>query len=255
MRSLPDIFLTVPFAHRTLHDKNNGRPENSIEGAKYALSHGYAIEIDLQLSSDKVPMVFHDYVLDNLTNETGLLRNKTGEELSQIQLLNGKSNIPRFDEFLNLIDSKVPLLIEIKPQNLAFGSEESVMAIAIKNIVKNYSGALAFMSFNPYVIEQFSKYLPCYPRGLVTGPFLKSNWPNLSKERRLELALISDYSRFGACFVSHNANYLSSKSVKNIVEKGAKILCWTIKSSGAEDRARVFAQNITFEGYLPNLCD
>ena len=33
---------------------------------------------------------------------------------------------------------------------------------------------------------------------------------------------------------------------------GARILCWTVKSPEMEAEARKVAENITFEGYLPD---
>ena len=57
---LPASFLDRPIAHRAYHDIAAGRPENSVEAIIAAIEAGYGIEIDLQLSSDGVAMVFHD---------------------------------------------------------------------------------------------------------------------------------------------------------------------------------------------------
>ena len=69
-----DAFKKAPLAHRTLHDVRDGRPENSVSGAKAAMAAGYGLEIDLQLSSDSVPMVFHDDLLQRLTRHYGKVR-------------------------------------------------------------------------------------------------------------------------------------------------------------------------------------
>ena len=61
---LPAAFLRVPLAHRAYHDRNQRRPENSPGAVKAAIVAGYGIEIDLQLSSDGVAMVFHDEALE-----------------------------------------------------------------------------------------------------------------------------------------------------------------------------------------------
>ncbi|MBT6008349.1 MAG: phosphodiesterase, partial [Rhodobacterales bacterium] len=50
-------FISGPIAHRTLHNVKLGIPENSWEGLEAAISHGFAIEIDLQLSHDGIPVV------------------------------------------------------------------------------------------------------------------------------------------------------------------------------------------------------
>jgi glucuronate isomerase len=48
------------YTHRGYHDGNVAIPENSLPSFQAAIDAGYGIELDVQLSSDKVPMVFHD---------------------------------------------------------------------------------------------------------------------------------------------------------------------------------------------------
>ena len=74
---LPDIFLSRPIAHRGLHDRQDGRPENSRAAMQAAVEQGYGIELDIQPSSDGVPMVFHDPTLARLTGEEGRVRDRT----------------------------------------------------------------------------------------------------------------------------------------------------------------------------------
>jgi len=61
---------------------------------------------------------------------------------------------------------------------------------------------------------------------------------------------MNDLDRIGASFISHNHKYLSD--LQNFVPQlfELPILCWTIKSSKSEKKAREIATNITFEGYL-----
>ena len=54
-----------------------------------------------------------------------------------------------------------------------------------------------------------------------------------------------------ASFLSHEAADLARPRVAALKAQGARILCWTIKSPEAEAKARQYAENITFEGYLP----
>src|SRR5437879_8039104 len=67
-----------PFAHRGLH--GGGRIENSRAAFIHAIEAGFGIELDVQLSGDGVAMVFHDYQLDRLTEESGDVAARSASE-------------------------------------------------------------------------------------------------------------------------------------------------------------------------------
>jgi len=247
---LTDAFLKKPISHRTLHDVTEGRPENSIAGAHAAIAHGYGIEIDLQLSKDGVPMVFHDYTLERLTHETGAVAQCAASELCEIGLKGGNEGIPTLEAFLAKVNGQVPLLIEIKDQDGALGPNVGALAKATCALLEGYQGDVALMSFNPHTVAKCAEYAPDIARGIVTDPYLKESWPFIPGARRAKLAEIPDYDRVGATFISHNVAYLTDAPVARIKDKGAVILCWTVKSAEQEKTARQVAQNITFERYL-----
>ena len=51
------------YAHRGLHDNKSAAPENSMAAFKKAVDGGYGIELDVQLTKDGVPVIFHDFTL------------------------------------------------------------------------------------------------------------------------------------------------------------------------------------------------
>ena len=169
-------FINGPIAHRTLHDVKSGIPENSWEGLEEAISRGYAIEIDLQLSRDGIPVVFHDYKLNRVTNEIGFISDRPASELEKIVLKGGRKGIPRFDAFMSYIAGRVPVLIELKDQDGTLGDSPSVFESAVCKILKNYTGPVAIMSFNPFMIEKCAKLSPNIPRGLITEVFKQEEW-------------------------------------------------------------------------------
>ena len=121
--TLPAAFQTRPIAHRALHDRSDGRPENSRAAIRAAIARGYGIEIDLQLSADGQAMVFHDYALDRLTSARGAIRDRTAEALGAIALTGGDEGIPTLAEVLAITAGQVPLLVEIKDQDGAMGPD------------------------------------------------------------------------------------------------------------------------------------
>jgi len=246
---LPQAFLRLPIAHRALHDVATGCPENSRAAIRAAMARGYGIEIDVQLSADDRAMVFHDYTLDRLADGRGPIRAVPAEQLAQTVLKGGDENVPTLPEVLQLVNGQVPLLIELKDQDGAMGPDIGPLEAAVVADLKGYDGPVAIMSFNPHAVSCLAQLCPEVPRGLVTGGFEPSKWA-LSYETCARLREIPDFDRVGASFISHDIKDLMRPRVAELKAAGADVLCWTVKSPEDEVKARMVAQNITFEGYL-----
>ncbi|WP_373355613.1 glycerophosphodiester phosphodiesterase family protein [Pseudoroseicyclus sp. CXY001] len=247
--ALPPAFLARPIAHRALHGA--GRPENSLAAVRAAVGAGYGIEIDLQPSADGVAMVFHDEGLERLTGEAGPVAGRTAAELGAIRLTGGEEGIPTFAEVLALVAGRVPLLVEIKDQDGALGPSVGALEAAAARAAEGYAGPLAFMSFNPASVAAMAALAPGVPRGLTTAAFRADDWPEVPEARRARLREMKDLARTGAAFISHEAADLSSAPVARAKAAGLAVFCWTIRSPEAEAAARRYADNVTFEGYLP----
>ena len=246
---LPEVFLTVPLAHRALHDVTQGRPENSRAAALLAIEHGYGIEIDVQLTSDGRAVVFHDDTLDRLSEGVGPVRRRTLRDLQTLRLRGSREVVPELGEFLALVDGQVPLLVEIKDQDGALGPDVGELEAAVAQALDGYDGPVAVMSFNPHSVAAMQTLLPDVPRGLVTEAFRPGTWP-VPEERLAALRPIPDFDRVGACFISHDRRDLEAAPVQEIKGRGYPILCWTVRSPEQEAEARRVADNVTFEGYL-----
>ncbi len=246
---LPDAFLTTPLCHRGYHDRARGIIENSASAIQAAVDAGYGIEIDLQLSSDGVPMVFHDETLDRLTGEHGPVNTRTAAELGQIPLTDGTDTIPTLAHILTLIAGRVPLLIEVKDQSLTMSDTDGQLEAATAAVLATYAGPVALMSFNPHSVAHLAMLAPDLPRGLTTCSYDPIDWHPLPEAMCATLRDIPDFDRTLSSFVSHEAADLSRPRVTALRAQGAAILCWTIRTAAAEAEARKIAQNITFEGY------
>lgn len=253
MSALPQSLVAVPLAHRALHDVADGRPENSRAAIRAAMAAGYGIEIDLQLSQDGRAMVFHDDELDRLTAATGPVTQRSAAELQAIPLIGGDEGIPTFADVLALVAGRVPLLVELKDQHGAMGQTDAALEQAVANDLRGYCGPVALMSFNPHMVVNLAALAPEWPRGIVTCAYPAADWPMVPEARRAALRPIPDYARAGAAFVSHEADDLSSADVARLKAQGAAVLTWTIRSPAQEAEARRVADNITFEGYLPEI--
>lgn len=253
MTRLSDEFRRVPLAHRGLHDVDDGRPENSRAGVRAAIAAGYGIEIDLHPSRDGRPMVFHDYDLGRLTPEQGPIRQRDASELVTLPLLGGEEGIPDLPEILGLVAGRVPLLVELKDQHGQMGDTDGTLEEATARALAGYAGPVAVMSFNPSMVACMAGLAPDLPRGIVTCGFRADDWPSLTSETRARLREIPDYESSGSQFVSQHIHDLDTPRITKLRAEGAVILCWTVRSVEVEQAARRLADNITFEGYLPEI--
>ena len=141
-RADPAPFNTKFFAHRGLHDNKSGAPENSMPAFRKAVEKGYGIELDVQLSSDGVPVIFHDLDLARACGVQGLVRERTYEELQTLRLFGSEEKIPALKDFLEMVDGRVPLIVEFK-------SEDSDLTLCrvIAPMLRAYKGAYYRFSF------------------------------------------------------------------------------------------------------------
>lgn len=253
MTELPHSFIDRPIAHRALHDESAGVVENSMTAILRAMRAGYGIELDLQLSSDGVAMVFHDTTLDRLTHATGPVRGRTARELGDLRLTGSDDHIATLSDVLETVDGAVPLLLELKDQSGGLGQADADLEGAVALELEGYGGDVALMSFNPFMMAQMRDLAPDLPRGLVTCGFIPSQWPHLPPETCTELRSIASFGQVGARFISHDWTDLGSPRVAELKSQGVPILCWTIRNAQDEVQARRIADTITFEDYLPPL--
>lgn len=246
---LPDAFLRAPLAHRALHDRAAGRPENSRAAIAAAIEAGYGIEIDVQLSRDGVAMVFHDETLERLCGVAGWVKDHSAADLGRTPLLHGDETIPTLAEVLALVAGRVALLIELKDQTLTMGPSDGRLERAVAADLAGYGGPVAVMSFNPDMVAWMARLAPGVARGITTSAYDPEEWAPLPEATCAALREIDGYDAVEASFISHEAADLARPRVAALRAAGAVVLCWTIRSAEAEAAARRHAQNVTFEGY------
>ena len=103
---LPPEFLAVPIAHWAYHDRSACRPENK-SGGRNRSGRGVLWDRDRppdEMTADGEAMVFHDYVLDRLTDESGPITARTASEAKAIPLTEADGDIiPSLDDILFLV--------------------------------------------------------------------------------------------------------------------------------------------------------
>ena len=207
-------------AHRGYHDISKGIPENTLPAFQRAVDLKYAIELDIHILKDNTVVVFHDDDLKRMAGIDKPLKDYTYDELKKINLQNTQNHIPTLEEVLQLINGKVPLLIEFKTDyNLKGLIKESM------KLLKDYKGKYAVQSFHPAFVNYFRKNFPNIPRGQLAYDFKKDKIPHFAK-----LMLRNMFFNFltNPDFISYNIdNYNLNKVFK--WKKKRTLLGWTVK--------------------------
>ncbi|SHI60903.1 Glycerophosphoryl diester phosphodiesterase [Palleronia salina] len=251
--TLPRTFLDRPLAHRGLHDLSAGVVENSMAAFEAAAEAGYGIELDVQISADGVPVVFHDHTLDRVTDRTGPVNALTAETLGKTRLAGSDDTILTLEQVLDRLGNRTPVVVEIKDQSdsaLAGAALDQETGRVLRAARDRHGSDVAVMSFNPQYIVGLSWLGEDIPRGITSGT-IDDYATDLPEQVRRDLAANLYYEAAGAWFVSHNHRDLANPRIAELKAKGAAILCWTVRNASEAKTALRIADNITFEGFRP----
>lgn len=227
-----------PIAHRGLHDLNKKVWENTLTAARRAVEKNFAIECDVHLSSDRVPVVIHDGELMRLTGQDGFVWQRTAAELQALKVGGTKDHVPTLAELLDLVRGKVPLVIELK--GIAGHDEGLVEAVAAA--LKDYRGKVAIMSFDHWLIRDFRKFMPDLPAGLTA----------YGRENQLIEAHFAMLAH-GLDFTSYAAGDLPNPFVSFARDRlKMPVITWTVRDRPAVDLTFRYADQMTFEGFDPD---
>ncbi len=236
-----------PIAHRGLH--NEEFPENSMGAFENAIRHGYAIETDVHLTTDKVVVIFHDDTLKRMTGVRGNIDEMSYEELKKLTLLGGNNErIPKLSDLLELTQGKVPLLIEVKTHK-NIGELEALMT----DMLRKYKGEFAVQSFNPFIVRWFKDNAPEFIRGQLSSYFTTEFGKGFKAHMKCVILRNCMFNRYcGAQFTSYDTSFVDKKRVRKIKKK-MPVLMWTVRSQAHLDKCKGLYDNIIFEGFIPKV--
>lgn len=215
-------FYCRHYAHRGLFDNETDAPENSLRAFAKAVNAGYGIELDVQLSKDDVPVVFHDATLERMCGVKGNVWDFTYDELQELTLAKSGERIPKFEEVLNLVDGKVPLIVEYKLDRV----QTKVCELGNK-LLKQYKGAYCIESFHPLAVKWYRKNRPDVLRGQLSMNF-KEEYKAHKEYIFLTYLLTNVATR--PDFIAYQHSDASNISRKICRVLGALSVTWTIKN-------------------------
>ncbi len=243
----PDLsWLTArPIAHRGLHDTSRGLIENTAGAFAAAIAGNYAIECDLQITRDGEAVVFHDDVLDRLTNAAGKVCERTAAEMQQLTIRGSSDHVQTLKELLQQVDGKVPLVIEIK----SLWDRSDALTRRTLDVISTYAGPYVLMSFDPDVVAALRQLSPATPRGIVAERATDSYYSMLSPARRLELRTLSHLPRTRPHFISFYFRELPWAPIEAYRAAGFPVISWTIRTPGEAREALRHTDQVTFESF------
>lgn len=140
--------------------------ENTIAAMEHAIAAGVDyVEVDVTLSADGIPVVFHDYTLQRLTGVDREVGDFTATELKRFTLVqNGQTAVmPTLQEVMDFCRGETRLLIELKP--CRFDDEYLVNTIAALIDANGYNDSCLLMSQNLGLITMFEALHPACSTG------------------------------------------------------------------------------------------
>jgi len=232
-----------------LHDISRGIVENMPSAVSAAVAGNFAIEVDLQLSADGEAMVHHDYKLGRLNEGIGELIDMTAAQLKAVAFKQTADRMMTLGDLCDLVGGRVPLVLEMK----SIYSGDRKLAARMAQVLANYRGPAAAMSFDPDQVIAIREHMPGITRGIVAQrSYNDSHWTHLPQLTRDGMLHLRHGFRTQPHFVAYWVNELPAPApwiARNLF--GCALLTWTVRTPEQRIRATHYADQMIFEGFVP----
>lgn len=164
----------VIIAHRGFSDE---APENTMAAFLHAIQAKCdMIELDVRLSSDNVPVVFHDRRLRRTSSGSGPVAKKHSRQLAMID--NGswfspkfsRERIPALRDILPLVKKGITLNIEIKPDVVSTAPQSAVELVVNEVRQARALSKVIFTSFSHSMVKEIKEIERSASTGVIYNP-------------------------------------------------------------------------------------
>lgn len=235
------------YAHRGLHDKTIGVPENSLAAFRRAAEHGFGVELDVHLLADGELAVFHDSSLQRMTGREGAVEELTAAQLGEYSLLGTGETIPQLCEVLRVFEgTELPLVVELKSYR---GNHDALAARTMEELDK-FRVPYCIESFDPLCLRWLRRSRPEVIRGQLSCDFIHGRKKPGVKE------FLATKLWMNCCGVPDFIAYCRKdrKSAPlDLCRKlfGAHIVYWTLRSEDELLAAEAEGALGIFENFIP----
>jgi glycerophosphoryl diester phosphodiesterase len=154
------------------------QPENTIPSFEAAVTAGAdAVEFDVRLCADGMPVVLHDASVQRTTGEPGLARDLTVAELARLAIATpggGSTHVPTLEEVLGTLSGRVAIDVELKqlPGEADYDPDVDGLVDATLRVIEAvaFVGPVLLTSFSPFSLDAVRRRAPEVTVGLLTDP-------------------------------------------------------------------------------------
>jgi len=200
-------------------------PENTRESILTAFDMGVKwVEVDVKLTKDGVPIIFHDDELDRTTDGAGLVANTLYEDIKTLDAGSwfgpsfAGAKILTLVEFLDILEEKgMSANLEIKP---CPGREKETAEVVMDYLTRCWDepDRILISSFSHVSLEVAMDMADYYPRGFLLDEVWPDNWQELAKH--LDVSV-----------VSFNGHTVTREDVEDAIDFGKPITAYTINDA------------------------
>ena len=169
------------FAHRGLHDRDLGIPENSLAAFRRARDLGFGVELDVHLTADGQLAVIHDANTRRMCGRALTVEKSTLQDLRGLCLDGTDERIPTFDEALSVFDADcggdadpLPLIVEVKTEGAAW-PRVAELCHKTMDALDCHCVSYCVESFDPRVLVWLRRHRPEVVRGQLSKDYLATS--------------------------------------------------------------------------------
>lgn len=250
-RNHPDqwkVLCRYRYAHRGLHSRKLGLPENSMAAFRKAREHEFGIELDVHLTKDGKLAVIHDKSLKRTAGIDAEVSQLTMEELKRCRLEGTQETIPSFEEVLELFQGGPPLLVELKADYFDIRELAEKAVAALDRYRVNY----CIESFHPGIIRWLKQHRPDICRGQLSQNFWRHRGELKGWQAFPMTHLLSNFLT-RPDFISFHWQHRMLPAVwlcKRLHH--LPVFCWTVHSRRTMEEVEREGCLVIFEGFLPS---
>lgn len=241
-----DTLGNVRYAHRGLHNLEEGRPENSMAAFRAAVEWDFGAELDVHLMADGKLAVVHDSDLNRVCGKSVHIEDLTAEDLPDYPLQGTKETIPLLEDVLALFEGKTPLIVELKVER---GNANELTDTAM-SLLRRWNGTYCIESFHPKVLLRLKKKYPNVIRGQLSMNFMEGEL--LSPPKRFILTNLLTTGLTKPDFIAYrwedrgNVSLRLMKKLYNVHE-----VAWTVRDQDTMEMLDADGVPSIFEKFVP----